>query len=480
MTHSLDIGALLPFAILGFAALANLATIAVRRTHVGVCGITALSLTAALAWLPHQLRVGPSRWVELLAIDNFAPFYFGLIIAASLAVALLAYGYLERQRGHREEFYVLLLLATIGAMTVAASAHLASFFMGLETLSVSVYVMAAYTHFRRASLEASIKYLVLAGASTAFMLFGLALLYAQTGRLDLVGLRIALIGPVSKTSPLVLGGFALLIVGLGFKLGVAPFHLWAPDVYQGAPAPATAFIATASKGAVVAFLLRFFHASGLQPADPAWIAFAALAVASMFLGNLLALRQDNIKRILAYSSIAHLGYVLVAFLAGGAAAEQAVAFYLAAYVTTTLAAFGVVAALSTRERDAEQIDDLRGLFWRRPFVAAVFAGALLSLAGIPLTAGFVGKFAIVAAGVRTSLWALTAILLLNSAIGLFYYLRLLAAMYRHDDEAPAVSVVSPALPLSGGIALAGLTVALVLLGVAPEPLMALLRAAGLN
>jgi len=236
-----------------------------------------------------------------------------------------------------------------------------------------------------------------------------------------------------------LAGLGMIIMGFGFKLAVVPFHMWTADVYEGAPAPATAFIATVSKGAVFALLLRYFaHFSGGLP-HTIFLIFAAIAVASMFTGNLLALRQSNVKRILAYSSIAHLGYLMVAFLAGGPLAPLAVTYYLAAYFITTLGAFGIVAVLSRAERDADGIEDYQGLAWRKPWLAAVFMAMLFSLAGIPLTAGFVGKFCVLAAGVGSSLWFLAFILVVNSAIGLYYYLRVIVAMLARPDAATIAS-----------------------------------------
>lgn len=268
---------------------------------------------------------------------------------------------------------------------------------------------------------------------------------------------------------LLLPGTALVIVGIGFKLAVVPFHLWTPDVYEGAPAPVTAFVATVSKGGMFGLLLRYFYQSGTRIV----VIFAIVAIASMFAGNLLALLQNNVKRILAYSSVAHFGYVLVAFLAGGAAGAAAVTFYLVAYFITTLGAFGIVTALSGSDRDADELSDYRGLFWRRPALAIVFTLMLLSLAGIPLTAGFIGKFFIIAAGVWSGTWALIVILVVMSAIGLFYYLRIVVALYSPPAEAAATSPLAPA----EGIVLAVLAVLLVWFGVYPGPLVDLIRAA---
>ena len=224
-------------------------------------------------------------------------------------------------------------------------------------------------------------------------------------------------------------GIVMLLVGVGFKLAVVPFHMWTPDVYQGAPAPVGAYVATVSKGAVFALLLRYFRPVSLDPGSTLFLVFAAVAIASMVAGNLLALRQDNVKRILAYSSIAHLGYLLVAFLASGERAAIAVTFYLVAYFATTLAAFGVITVLSPAGRDADLMLDYRGLGARRPVLAAIFAVALFSLAGMPLTMGFIGKFYLVTAGAGSALWALVIVLVVTSTIGLYYYTRLIVAMY---------------------------------------------------
>jgi NADH-quinone oxidoreductase subunit N len=311
------------------------------------------------------------------------------------------------------------------------------------------------------------KYLILAAVSSAFLIFGMALVYAGTGALDFTRIVRMYQATISgQDNVLMLTGLAMILVGVGFKLALVPFHLWAPDVYQGAPAPVAGFVATVSKGGMMAFVVRFFSPMDLQPGDSLYWAVAFVAVLSMFAGNLLALLQNNVKRILAYSSIAHLGYVLVAFLAGGALAKTAVAFYLLTYFITSLGAFGVVTLLSGPEKEAEVIDDYRGLFWKQPWLGGTFAAMLLSLAGIPVTAGFMGKFYLVASGVQTTRWGLVLSLVLTSTIGLFYYLRVIKALFVRDQD--ATSVVS-ALPLSkGGCLMLGILVVFLLwVGVLP-------------
>jgi len=405
----------------------------------------------------------------LLLVDQYTLFYIGLIVASAAVVAVLCYQYFEEQEGQREELYLLLLLATLGCAVLVASSHFASFLLGLEVLSVSLYGMVAYVTDRRVSLEAGIKYLILASASAAFLLFGVALIYADRGTVEFSRLGEL---TLSGSGFMLMAGIALTITGIGFKLGVVPFHLWTPDVYQGAPPPATAFVATTSKSAMVALLLRYVYLSGALRYHAVFLVFAIIAVLSMCAGNFLALRQTNVKRILAYSSIAHFGYILVAFLAGSRMAIEAVAFYLVAYTVTMLAAFGVVTVLSRSGHDVEDLEGYRGLFWRRPAIAGVFTVALLSLAGIPATMGFVGKFYVLATGANAQAWPLVVILVATSVAGLFYYLRILVALYADpaEDATPVLAVSRRT-----ALVLAVLAILVLWLGVYPTPLLNLIR-----
>jgi NADH-quinone oxidoreductase subunit N len=387
-----------------------------------------------------------------------------LLLCATVFVILFSYDYLKQRREHCEEFYLLILLATTGAMVLVASRNFISLFLGLELLSISLYALISYIRSVTISIEAGIKYLVLAASSSSVLLFGLALIYAESGSMDLAQFATAL--DRTATFPLV-AGLMLVLTGVGFKLAVVPFHLWTPDVYEGAPLPVTAFIATISKGGMFALILRWFHLHDAALSGTTGLVLSIIAIASMLTGNLLAMTQTNVKRILAYSSIAHMGYALVALLAGGALGASAATYYLAAYFTTILGAFGVMTILSSSHHEAASIDDYRGLFWRRPFLAAAFTAMLLSLAGIPLTAGFLGKFYVMTAGASQSQWALLFTLVVSSTIGLFYYLRILTAMYAQPrDTAPA----EPLLPLPATVALAVLTGLVFLLGLYPTPL----------
>jgi NADH-quinone oxidoreductase subunit N len=336
---------------------------------------------------------------------------------------------------------------------------------------VSLYAMIAYNRDQRPAIEAGIKYLILAGVTAAFLLFGMALIYSETGSLAFSGVVQAATG---SPSLMLMVGLGLLIVGVGFKLGVVPFHMWTPDVYQGAPAPVTGLVASMSKGAMFALVLRYFAPMPAFERQGLFWVFATIAILSMIGGNVLALVQDNVKRILAYSSISHLGYLLVAFLASGSAGHMAVAFYLVAYFATTLGAFGVVTILSTPDHEAETLEDYRGLFYRNPGLATVFTITLLSLAGIPPTAGLVGKIFIAAAGVQASLWLLLIVLVVASIIGVFYYMRIVITMFRRP-EGEVVQPVIKGLPRSASVVLGALSVILVGLGIYPGPVMTIIE-----
>jgi NADH-quinone oxidoreductase subunit N len=513
-----ELASLLPLIVVAATTVVVMLAVAFYRHHLLTAALTLIGLAAAFLSLWVAPAAPSGHAPSLLVLDGYARFYVGLIVATAFGVALLAYGYLEERENRPEEFYLLLLLATLGSGVLVASSHFASFFLGLEILSVALYALIAYPRTERNCIEAGLKYLVLAAVSAAFLLFGMALIYAQLGTMELSRIAQSVSGMGSASRGMLLGGFAMMLVGVGYKLALVPFHLWAPDVYQGAPAPVTAFLATVSKGAMFALLLRYFTPIDIHAYRPLFLVFSLIAIASMVIGNLLALLQSNVKRLLAYSSIAHLGYLLVAFLAGRAMAGTAVAFYLVAYFIASLGAFGIITVLSCRYApapgswlpapgrmqdrtasrfafhrarsqepgarscllpgEAESIDDYRGLFWQHPWLAGIFTGMLLSLAGLPVTAGFVGKIYVVAAGVGTSLWLLAITLVLTSTIGLFYYLRVIVAMYLLPPDGERASVGPVAMPWGGALVLGTLALLLVWFGIYPAPLIHWIQAVG--
>jgi NADH-quinone oxidoreductase subunit N len=479
-----DLLTISPLIALTLAPVVVMLAAAFRRSHALALALTLAGLAATFGLLFVSASRAQRAVTPLVSMDAYTLFFIGLLTAATAVVAILSWGYLKRLPLHPEEYYVLLLTATLGGAALVASTHFASFFLGLEILSVSLYALIVYPVHRAEAVEAAVKYLVLAGATSAFLIFGMALVYAESGTMSAVGVAKLLAG-LGSESVIITVGVVMILVGVGFKLAVVPFHMWTPDVYEGAPAPVTAYVATVSKGAVFALLLRYMLPVSSDTSSTLFLALAAVAIASMLAGNLLALRQDNVKRILAYSSIAHLGYLLVAFLAAGERAGVAASFYLVAYFATTLVAFGVVTVLSTGERDAGLMLDYRGLGARRPWLAAIFTVALLSLAGMPLTMGFIGKFLIVTAGSGAALWALVIVLVVSSTIGLYYYTRLIVEMYvRRPEElhpaasrpgAGAAAAQATAWSAAAFGALAALTVVLVVFGVYPSPLIRLVE-----
>jgi NADH-quinone oxidoreductase subunit N len=471
-----DLIAVLPFIILGGTVTLVMMVIAFHRDHRLTALLSLLGLILCLAALGPASHVAPRQVTPLFVIDGYALFYMGLMVAASIAVLLLSYGYLATRPEQPEEFYLLVLVATLGATALVASDHFASFFLGLETLSISLLGLIAYPHGRGRPLEAGIKYLILAGISSAFLLFGMALVYARLGTLEFARISV-LLGEFNGTSSDLywLTGLALVFTGIGFKLSLVPFHMWAPDVYEGAPAPVAAFIAVVSKGAMFALLLRYFVGTNAYSLGHVSTMIEIVAIASILVGNLLALLQNNIKRILAYSSIAHLGYLLITLLAAGVFRVEAVTYYLVAYAVMTMGAFGVITVLSapTGGPDIENLDAYRGLIWRRPWLGGVFTVMLLSLAGIPLTMGFIGKFYAIAAGVSAAMWPAVIALVVGSVVGLFYYLRIIVAICTPDATSP--TAYGGATPQVGGATLAILTLMLIGLGIYPTPLIHLIQ-----
>ena len=445
--------ALIPLIVVGATAVTVMLGVAWQRHHGATALVSAIGLVLALACVPVASTALSSP--PLMTMDGLALMGSVLVLLCALVTVALSHHYLTGYIGPKEEFYLLLLCAVTGALGLVASDHLATLFISLELLSMPLYGMLAYSFRAERSLEAGIKYLVLSAAATAFLLFGMALIYARTGHLDLAGLATGL---ANTSDAWTLAGAVLMLVGLGFKLSIVPFHLWTPDVYQGGPAPATIFLATVSKLAVFVLLLRLI---------------TLLALITMLGGNLLALFQSNLKRLLGYSSIAHFGYLMVAIVAGGTLAVETVGVYLVTYLVTTLAAFGVVTQLSSpfSGEDAAGLHYYRGLFWRRPWLAAVMTVSFLSLAGIPLTAGFIGKFYVLALGVAENRWWLVGGIVAGSAIGLFYYLRVMVTLYLPEPGMRRMDATNDWGNRIGGLTLLVVAVLILVLGVYPSPMI---------
>jgi NADH-quinone oxidoreductase subunit N len=480
--------------VLSVAALVLMMQIAFWRNALISWILSCASFLVAIALLLPQLDFGASPVsaqliTPILVADQYSVFFSLLILFASLVTSVLAKDYLHIRTGENEEFYLLLILSTLGALILVSATHLASFLLGLELLGVALYALIAYPERGHSPLEAAVKYLILSGAASAILLFGFALIYAALGTLSFAGIGAQLSNPDlldnnQSSHLIILLGTAMVFTGIGFKLSVVPFHMWTPDVYQGAPAPVTGFLATVSKGAIFAALLRFFVDAELYQYHGLMQAISALAIASMLVGNLLALKQDNLKRLLAYSSIAHLGYLLVTLVVYSSSqqpgiAVEAVGFYLTAYVITSVAAFALVSILSSSgvdssgnfdPQEADSISVIEGLFWRQPMLALMLTISMLSLAGIPLTVGFVGKFYLIAAGISAGLWMLLAALVVGSGIGIYYYLRIIFSMTQKADSRNSASLSGK--PSASAMSMIWLLIAAMLyFGIFPQPLI---------
>lgn len=428
----------------------------------------------ALAGLAAALAAAISgEWLQgpafsgTLIIDGFAVFFRSLVIVAGMLVTLASCDYLREQDAESGEYYALLLWSVAGQCIMASAAELIVLFIGLEISSISSYVLAGYLRRQRLANEAALKYFLLGSFATAFLLYGIAFIYGATGSTNLLAIRRAL--SAHQPGLLVVAGAALMLVGLAFKISAAPFHMWAPDVYQGAPAPVSAFLSAGPKAAAFAILLRIYMAA-LLPISFRWEPIVwVLALASMLVGNFAALVQTNVKRLLAYSSIAHAGYVLVAVTAHTQLATAAAMFYLAAYIFMNIGAFTVVAWFGRRGEEFVKVEDYAGLGWRKPAVAVLFTIFLLSLIGVPLTGGFFAKFYVFTAALDANLIWLTVLGLLNSAVAAYYYLRLLVVMWMQDPTKTTKDL--PPVPPATQLALWASALATFVLGIFPTAIL---------
>jgi NADH-quinone oxidoreductase subunit N len=410
--------------------------------------LSILALLLAIAGAAGANSVPGSSFSNLLVVDGFGTFFRFLVLGIGILSVLASYRYLDLESAETGEYHALLLFSIVGQCLMVAANDLIMIFIGLEISSIASYILAGYLRNDKRNNEAAIKYFLLGSFATAFFLYGVALIYGVTGTTKLDEIRTALNSPSAASSfPMVAVAAALMFVGLGFKVSGAPFQIWAPDVYQGAPAPVSAFMATGPKAAAFAIFFRIFLTAFTQIAggwEPlVWIS----ALLSMTIGNFAALTQTNLKRMLAYSSVAHAGYVLVALAAHSEIGTAAAMFYLVAYALMNIGAFAVVIHISGRGERHVKIDDLAGLGRRQPVTAAMLTVFLMSLIGIPLTGGFFGKFYIFQAALQSNLIWLAVLGLLNSAVAAYYYLRLLVVMYMYEPGEVANNVE----PLTPGL-----------------------------
>jgi len=415
--------------------------------------LTALASTYFMAQYP-----GTGFW-NMVRVEGFSVFFHVLVIAIAAVVILTSYEYMAVQRIRAGEYYGLILFGTVGMCLMSSAVELVLIFIALEISSISTYVLAGFRRHEAASSESSLKYFLLGSFATAFFLYGVAMMFGATGTTNIAAISTTLRS--GNPSVLAYVAIALMFVGLGFKVASAPFHIWTPDVYEGAPAPIVGFMSTGPKAAAFAILLRVLfetHAPGWF-----WLIWVSAAL-SMTVGNVCALVQNNVKRLLAYSSIAHAGYLLVAFAAQPALGASAAMFYTAAYAAMNVGAFAVISHFANVGERYVTLEDYAGLGKRSPVLAATLAFFLISLIGIPITGGFFAKFYVFSAALQANLVGLTIIGVLNSAVAAYYYLRIIVMMYMSE---PRAGVTVTPLPAASGLAVAVCVLATLYLGVLP-------------
>ncbi|MDB4997590.1 MAG: NADH-ubiquinone oxidoreductase chain [Myxococcaceae bacterium] len=471
--------ALSPLFIIAIGAmLLMLAEAFAKRTNGIALGTTLVFLTAgafaAAVWWTGVEDSTLATVAPWLLVDKFALFFEMLLCLGGALASLLAGGYLPEHNLDRGEFYSLLLFSTFGAMMLVAAGDLLSLFLGLETMSLGAYAMTAFRRASPRSAEGGLKYFLLGSFSAALMLYGFALLYGVTGHTDLAGVGASLAAGETK-NPLVILSLMLVLVGMLFKVSAVPFHMWTPDAYEGAPTPATTYMAVVVKSAAFAMVLRMMLTVFGDPQSMSWSSgwppvVAWLAVITMTVANLIAGRQESVKRMLAYSSVAHAGYILIGLVAAvrsPAGGGASILFYLLTYTVSTAGAFGALILCGRRGAEAVSYEDLSGIGRRHPVAALAFGLFLLSLAGVPPTAGFFGKWFLFKAAMDGGFYWLAIIAFINSVIGAYYYLRVLVYMYMREPAAGAPI----ATPMRSGYVAAALVLSAVLviaLGILPS------------
>lgn len=437
-----------------------------KRTPLGVLGVIGIVL-AFFANIWANANPGPA-FHDMIAIDTYGTFFRGLVLIVGFLCILSSFTYLEEEHSQKGEYYALILFSLVGQCILVTASDLIMVFIGLEISSIATYILADFLRDDRRNNESSLKYFLLGSFATAFLLYGIAWIYGLVGATNLEEIRRVL---SQGSRPALLAGLAaaLIFVGFAFKVSIVPFQMWAPDVYQGAPAPVSAFMSAGPKAAAFAVFFRVFMTS-FRPLDGRWIWLVwGCALATMLVGNFAALLQTNVKRLLGYSSIAHAGYVLIALTASSEIGVAAAMFYLASYALMNIGAFAVISHIAQRHETYVKIDDLAGLGRREPATAALLAIFVFSLIGVPLTGGFFGKFYVFEAALSSHLVWLTVLGLINSGIAAYYYLKIIVAIYMHEPGPATQQLPPPSMSLR--VAIWASAIGVLFLGIFPGALL---------
>lgn len=435
--------ALLPILIIGTTIVIIMLSISYNRNQFKhamftIVGLILSGLSALSVIWKHQ---GTQHVTQLIYIDNFSVLYTVLILIASVASSILVYRWLlYYPTDRRDEFYLLLLLSSMGGVILTITDHLVMLFLGIELISLPLFGLVGYSVFQKSSIESSIKYIILSGISSSFFLFGIALIYAETSCLSFSGIKEILLicnndyrnNVLQQSMLLQVTGLMMMMVGFSFKLSLVPFHLWIPDVYQSSSVSVSMYLATSSKIAIISVLIRFLLILPNQYYQIFYIFLSGSACCSMLFGSIMATQQNNIKRILAYSSITNSGYLLVALITPNEnllITQEVIGIYLISYLFSSIGAFGIVNIITTFDNKSDTLSVYRGLFWREPILSIVFTIIILSLAGLPITLGFIGKFYLLLIGISNKLWLFIIIMIISSVISMLYYLKIIINLY---------------------------------------------------
>ena len=468
--ESIDLIALAPVLVLSVFAMGVLVLdlwTGKNKTLLMFISLVGLLMTAISAFAKHPLPA--FAFTDSYIVDHLSIFFICIFTLSSALTILLSFEYNERKGIKAGEYYALILLCTVGMIILASSTDLIMIFLGIEIVSICLYVLAGFRRDDPVSNEAALKYFLLGAFSTGFLLYGMTLIYGSTGSTNLFKIAGFIKTEGAQSNPLILMGIVLLVIGFGFKVAAVPFHMWAPDVYHGSPTPVTAFMAVGPKAAAFAAFFRVFT-EAIPDMSLSWeILLCIIAVLSMFVGNLGAIMQTNIKRMLAFSSISHAGYLLIAVIAKSSLAGSGLLFYMLAYAFTTFGAFAIIILLGKKEEENLELENYSGLAYKHPILALSMTVFLLSLGGLPPFAGFVAKFYIFSAAIEEGFVILVVIAVLNSAISFYYYLKVVVYMYMKEPESEFQISLTP---MTLFVVILGI-IGTVELGIFPDPIIAL-------
>ncbi|WWP01780.1 MAG: NADH-quinone oxidoreductase subunit NuoN [Candidatus Dasytiphilus stammeri] len=475
--------ALLPLLIIGLTTIIVMLFIALKRNHFYSVIIAISGMILAMMSLYFFKYVNGAIFVtSLLVIDSYSLFFSVMILLAAIVTCIFAYLWLESDPvDNKEEFYLLVLIATMGGILLSSTNNFASLLIGMELISIPLFGLSGYSYSQKYSLEACIKYTIPSAIASSFFIFGIALIYAQYGNLNFLEIEKSITS--ESLQPLLIVGFGLLLVSFGFKISLVPFHLVTPDVYQGAPVPVTTFLSTASKIAVFGALTKFLISVSIMDNLAIRTVLGIMAFLSILCGNLMAMYQTNIKRLLGYSSIAHFGYLVTALITipNNPFFLETVNFYLFSYLLSSLGLFGIVSIISSNYPDSSQVDNIsyyRGLFWSNPILTSAMTIMILSLAGIPLTLGFFGKFGIILLNVSARNWWLTFAIVMGSAMSIYYYLRLTVNLYLFPHKRIlTIDPIYESTRLTVFIIIMMLAILVILWGIFPQSLISITQLA---